>query len=107
MRALLLSTAIIAACAGAPKDQGWPCVGGDRGCMRYAELDQIHRGNVHELEVAWTWHTGESVTLPFLSVHVLRDGAIAEWRDYWDLQTLLGSAPQWWVDHIMVGWAED
>ena len=59
MRALPLSTAFLAACAAAPKDQGWPCVGGDRGCMRYAALEQIHRGNVHELEVAWTWHTGE------------------------------------------------
>ena len=27
--------------------------------MRYSPLDQIHRGNVAELEVAWTYHTGE------------------------------------------------
>ena len=37
----------------------WPAVGGDRGCTRYSTLDQIHAGNVAQLEEAWTWHTGE------------------------------------------------
>lgn len=54
----------------------------------------------------WKWHTGEEVTLPFCSVHELRDGKIIRWWDYWDLQTLLGSAPAWWIEHIMVGWAD-
>ena len=40
-------------------EDNWPNVGGDPGCMRYSRLDDIHRGNVHQLEVAWTWHTGE------------------------------------------------
>jgi limonene-1,2-epoxide hydrolase len=54
----------------------------------------------------WHWHTGEEVTLPFCSVHELRDGRILRWWDYWDLQTLLGAAPSWWIDHIMQGWAD-
>jgi len=37
----------------------WLCVGGDRGCMRYAPLDQINRENVSNLEVAWVHNTGE------------------------------------------------
>ena len=37
----------------------WPRVGNDSGCMRYSELDQIHRGNVARLKPAWTYHTGE------------------------------------------------
>ncbi len=49
----------------------------------------------------WHWHTGESVTLPFVSVMESRDGQLIRWWDYWDLQTLLGSAPSWWIDHIM------
>lgn len=49
----------------------------------------------------WHWHTGESVTLPFVSVMEARDGRLIRWWDYWDLQTLLGSAPPWWIDHIM------
>ncbi len=37
----------------------WECVGGDRGCMRYSSLRQIHSGNVHQLELAWEFKTGE------------------------------------------------
>ncbi|MEP3478083.1 MAG: PQQ-binding-like beta-propeller repeat protein [Fuerstiella sp.] len=40
-------------------DRNWTAVGGDRGCMRYSDLDQITVGNVSELEVAWEWKTGE------------------------------------------------
>ena len=49
----------------------------------------------------WHFHTGEVVANPFVSVHVIADGKIKIWRDHWDLQTLLGSAPQWWLDRIM------
>ncbi|MDZ7674682.1 MAG: nuclear transport factor 2 family protein [Acidimicrobiales bacterium] len=52
----------------------------------------------------WFWDDDTSVALPFVSVHEFRDGKIARWADYWDLQTLLGAAPQWWLDHIMAGW---
>lgn len=55
----------------------------------------------------WGWHTGESVTLPFVSVMELRDGLITRWSDYWDLQTLLGAAPQWWIEHITTAYAAD
>ncbi|MCA9185252.1 MAG: pyrroloquinoline quinone-dependent dehydrogenase [Pirellulaceae bacterium] len=37
----------------------WRCVGQDRGCQRYSGLAQIHRDNVSQLRVAWTYHTGE------------------------------------------------
>ncbi len=52
----------------------------------------------------WHWSTGETVVLPFVSVFELRDGKIARWWDYWDLGTLMNAAPQWWIDHIMVGY---
>lgn len=55
----------------------------------------------------WGWHTGETVTLPFVSVMELRDGLISRWSDYWDLQTLLGAAPQWWIEHITAEYARD
>ncbi len=55
---------------------------------------------VTEHAETWHWHTGESVTLPFVSIHVLADGKIALWRDYWDLQTLLGAAPAWWLERL-------
>jgi ketosteroid isomerase-like protein len=52
----------------------------------------------------WGWPTGESVELPFVSVHEVRDGRIVRWWDYWDMQTLMGAAPAWWVEHIMQGY---
>jgi ketosteroid isomerase-like protein len=52
----------------------------------------------------WSWSTGERVALPFVSVHELRDGRIARWWDYWDMQTLMGAAPQWWIEHVMQGY---
>ena len=40
-------------------------------------------------------------SLPFVSMHELRDGKIVRWWDYWDLGTLMNAAPAWWVEHIM------
>lgn len=37
----------------------WSSYGGDPGGSRYAALDQIHRGNVGRLQVAWTMRTGD------------------------------------------------
>ena len=48
----------------------------------------------------WTWHTGEKVSLPFVSIHVVRDGKIVLWRDYWDLGTLMSGAPPWWIERL-------
>lgn len=39
----------------------WSAVGGDPGGMRYSALKQIQVENVSQLEVAWTYHTGELV----------------------------------------------
>ncbi len=48
----------------------------------------------------WHFHTGEVVSLPFVSVHVIRDGQIVLWRDYWDMNTLMSGAPKWWIEHL-------
>ncbi len=37
----------------------WPVAGGDEASSQYSALDQIHRGNVHRLEVAWTYRCGD------------------------------------------------
>lgn len=52
----------------------------------------------------WRWRDGEEIVLPFVSVHEVDGAVITRWHDYWDLQTLLGAAPQWWIDHIMGGY---
>src|SRR2546428_5254092 len=47
--------------AGRP-EADWPNVGNDKGGMRYSTLDQINRGNVGKLQLAWTYHTGDAGT---------------------------------------------
>lgn len=42
-----------------PIPSEWPNYGNDPGGMRYSPLDQINRGNVDKLKVAWTFHTGD------------------------------------------------
>ncbi len=59
---------------------------------------------VTEHAETWRWHTGEEVTLPFVSVQELRNGSILRWWDYWDLSTLMNAAPAWWIEHIMAGY---
>ena len=31
---------------------------------------------------------------------MIRDGKIALWRDYWDMNTLMSGAPQWWIERL-------
>lgn len=50
----------------------------------------------------WCFHTGERVALPFVSVHLIEDGKIRSWRDYWDLQTLMSNVPEWWLEKLGV-----
>jgi len=59
---------------------------------------------VTEHAETWHWHTGEVVTLPFVSVQELRDGSIIRWWDYWDLSTLMNAAPAWWIEDIAQGY---
>ena len=42
----------------------WISYGGDPGGMRYSAHDQIHRENVGELQLAWTYRTGEASLVP-------------------------------------------
>lgn len=58
----------------------------------------------------WTWETGETVTLPFVSVQRIDGGHIAVWRDYWDYQTLWNAAPTVWHDRLLTAdlwWLHD
>jgi limonene-1,2-epoxide hydrolase len=67
----------------------------------------IHRivvdGDTVVTEHAETWNFDDevSVTLPFVSVQEIRDGKLTLWRDYSNINTLLDSAPAWWIEHIM------
>ena len=59
---------------------------------------------VTEHTETWHWHTGEQVTLPFVSVQELRDGV------HRPVVGLLGHAdadecrPDWWIEHVAQGY---
>lgn len=67
------------------------------GGVTVADRDYVMTEHVEE----WRWPTGESVKLPFVSVHEFRDGKIVRWHDYWNVPTLMDAAPAWWIEHIM------
>ena len=53
--ALLLALLVIASAA----DEDWPAYLGDSASSHYSELKQINHKNVQQLEVAWTYHSGD------------------------------------------------
>jgi quinoprotein glucose dehydrogenase len=55
-----LPLALFAGTTTPQKSVGWQSVGNDAGGQRYSELDQINRRNVKQLELAWTYSTGET-----------------------------------------------
>ena len=66
----------------------------------------VHRvvaeGSSVIVEHTETWHfeTGEVLRNQFVTVHEVRDGKIALWRDYWDLNTMMAQAPKWWIERL-------
>ena len=59
-RSGLVALALFVVCADARgQDVDWPVYLGDSGRRHYSELTQITRENVGDLEVAWTYDSGE------------------------------------------------
>lgn len=53
---------LLGAASGAASDElddDWAYYGGNQAGIRYSSADQLTRENVSELEIAWTYHTGE------------------------------------------------
>jgi quinoprotein glucose dehydrogenase len=76
--AALASGALAGACVpGAdPGARDWPVTGGGPGNDRYSGLDQIDRTNVHRLERAWMFHTGEPDARQIQATPVVVDGVL-------------------------------
>src|SRR5438270_9109344 len=51
--------AVAAPQGAAPKSQDWPVWGGSSENRHYSSLAQINRSNVKQLQVAWSYDTGE------------------------------------------------
>ncbi|HKC39682.1 MAG TPA: PQQ-binding-like beta-propeller repeat protein, partial [Gemmatimonadales bacterium] len=58
MRVAVVLVALGCATSG-PATDDWRVAGGDPGNSRYSALDQINRGNVAQLQLAWTYHSGD------------------------------------------------
>ena len=101
----------------------WRVTGGEPGNSRYASLDQIHRGNVGQLRVAWVYHTGDAppggrseiqatpivvdgvlyTTTPALAVVALRaDRGALLWR----FDPFAGRAPESHANRGVAFWSE-
>ena len=57
-----IAAILLGAGAAAPAQQGardgeWRYYGGDSGSTKYSPLDQIDRGNVADLDIAWRWRS--------------------------------------------------
>ena len=46
----------------------WRIYGGDKGGTRYSTLDEINRSNVHQLQAAWIYHTGDKRDKPLSTI---------------------------------------
>jgi quinoprotein glucose dehydrogenase len=56
---LLLLGTCCALTQAAPVENGWPVYGGDQGGSHYSQARQINRDNVTDLDVAWTFRSGD------------------------------------------------
>ncbi|MEI5675766.1 MULTISPECIES: nuclear transport factor 2 family protein [unclassified Nocardioides] len=55
---------------------------------------------MYEHSETWTFPSGEVVTLPFATVHRVRDGKVSLWKDYWDYGAIMNNAPASWVESL-------
>ena len=55
---------------------------------------------VTEHREVWHWPTGETASLPFVSVMRVDGDRITLWKDYWDYATLMNAAPDAWHERL-------
>jgi quinoprotein glucose dehydrogenase len=61
---------MLSICIAKADAQGWAHYGGDEGGSRFSALEQIERGNVGSLELAWTYRTGAVAANPKLRMFI-------------------------------------
>jgi limonene-1,2-epoxide hydrolase len=93
-----------AAAARGPRDVVARLRMGLEGLAQYTNFDgrMVGEGDtvMYEHSEWWQWSTGETVLLPFVSVHQVGSGQVQLWADYWDYRTLIEAAPPGWVDSL-------
>jgi hypothetical protein len=64
---------------------------------------------MYEHSETWTWPSGQTAVLPFVTVHRVVDGRVALWKDYWNYSTLVDQAPPGWLTNLSsdISWVFD
>ena len=55
---------------------------------------------VTEHREVWHWPSGETASLPFVSMMEVEGDTITLWKDYWDYATLMNAAPASWHERL-------
>ncbi|MCZ4551701.1 nuclear transport factor 2 family protein [Gordonia rubripertincta] len=55
---------------------------------------------MYEHSETWTWPTGETAVLSFVTVHKVAGGKVTLWKDYWDFGGLASTAPPTWMEDL-------
>jgi limonene-1,2-epoxide hydrolase len=58
---------------------------------------------MYEHSETWTFASGERGVLRFVTVHKVVDGKVTLWKDYWDMNTLVGFAPPQHFENLANG----
>lgn len=130
LAALLLAVLVSCSSSGTVQSDGeelagrdWRVALGDPGSSQSSRLTQIHRGNVHRLQVAWVYHTGDLqegrrseiqanpivvdgvlfATSPALKAFALRADTGEE---LWVFDPFADAPPQYHVNRGVVYWQE-
>ena len=48
----------------------------------------------------WTFKSGECVEHRFATLHVLKDGKIIKWSDFWDVNNFVSQFPPWFLEEM-------
>ncbi|MEQ1796493.1 MAG: PQQ-binding-like beta-propeller repeat protein [Lacibacter sp.] len=69
--AVLFSVCIFISCTSnsSGKYEGWEVYGGSKYNTHYSSLTDIDTGNVSQLQIAWTYHTGDADTMTQIQVN--------------------------------------
>ena len=93
-----------AAAARGPEDIGKRLKIGLEPLAGYENHDGVLVSNgtdaIYEHSETWTFKTGESGVLRFVTVHKVVDGKITLWKDYWDMNGLTSFAPPTWLEEL-------
>ncbi len=55
---------------------------------------------MYEHSETWTWASGETALLPFVTVHRVENGKVTLWKDYWDFASLTAQRPPSWLEGL-------